>query len=84
VSKHFSHLSPDIHERLAARGIDPDHSLECWLAAIRTRGGFQIDDYGLPIGPLGRPWRRHPARVAARYSLTPIPYAIVVGDGDER
>lgn len=70
---HFAKLPADVTERLAARGIDPERSVETWLQAIRD-GDFPITAAGLPLAP--RPVTYQPRR-QRRHALTLIPMAVV-------
>ena len=72
---HFDSLSPDIHERLAARGIDPERSAEAWLAAIRD-GSWPLTGMGRRAGRRSIEKSRHHASVpGARFVPVPIPLA---------
>jgi len=68
---------------LAARGIDPEHSTEAWLAAIRD-GSFPLDAF---LRPRSCPQRKsRDMRVGSsmqpgvRHVPLPIPLALVLPD----
>jgi hypothetical protein len=78
--RHYpSLLSPDIQERLAALGIDPEASTEAWLQAIRD-GSFPLSSLGRPDpGRMGRD-TQSPLSPGARLVPIPIPLALVLPD----
>ena len=69
-------IKPDVYERLAARGIDPERSAEAWIAAIRD-GSFTLRSDGLPLRPnyRGSPAGWEPER---RRVPIPLPLAVVL------
>jgi len=73
-------IKPDVHERLAARGIDPERSAEEWVAAIRD-GSFPVGSDGLPRRPryMGPAATREKERLRA---LIGLPLAVVLPDVD--
>jgi hypothetical protein len=77
---HFPNLPADIHERLAARGIDPDRAAESWLQAIRD-GRFPVSAFAArPAGykRLRPQANRESSSPGASYIPFPIPLALVL------
>lgn len=76
--QHFPNLPADIHERLAARGIDPERAYVAWLRAILD-GSFPVDAFAeRPAGHSVFRDNREGRSPGAKYVPVPIPLALVL------
>lgn len=74
----LSHLAHDVHDRLAERGIDPEHACESWLVAIRD-GTWPLER--LAERRAGKPAGRGPVNLlspGARRIPIQLPLALVI------
>ena len=75
-------LDADIRARLAARGIDPERSVDAWLTAIRD-GSYPLSRLAPKQSPRSAQSRALNARHAphlpgGQYVPVPMPLAVVI------